>query len=352
MTLLAVLLVAAVTPVRAAAGGGAPAAPWRLQSGPTGANLLDVSCASPRECVAVGGGATIIRTTDGGSTWRLVPTGYGRSHPTARFTSVRCPAPGVCSVLAPPNTILRTVNGGRSWASHTVTLWSQLGALTHLACPTRAVCYVTASPSGNPFSWFDHSGTVFKTGNGGSSWMQLTVPAYVTCPGDCNSRPVGFELQWISCQNALHCRAGGTTFIGSHEGYAAAVIRTNNGGTNWVLATQLSAPTSASCPTVSICTGIYYAPTTPNRGPDIMRSTDAGTIWALKPIGPALTAVACTGQTFCALAGPGGALATAMGTRVVREGSPTTRTLAAVACPRARVCYAVGAHGTIVARKG
>lgn len=325
---------------------------WGLQKSGTIEDLADISCSSLRECVAVGANATIVRTTNAGKSWMGVSSPYSAAHPATAFSSVRCPAAGVCSVLAPPDTILRTGDGGKTWRGGTIRLLPRLAGITRLACPTPMVCFATASPSGSTFTWFTHSAAIFKTSNGNRSWHSLRIPTRVPCRGDCGKPTVGYDLQWISCQNAQSCRAGGDTFIGSHEGYASAILRTTNGGSIWQLVHHSFDANIATCPTVSICTGVFYQPLTPNVGPYLVGTTDAGATWTSKPIRPVLTAIACSGKSFCELVGPHGKLATATSMKITSETSPTTRNLNAVACPRAGACYAVGRHGTIAARKG
>ena len=301
--------------------------------------------------MAVGDNATIVRTENGGMSWTLVMSGYGCSHPNASFVAVRCPAAGVCTVLAMPNVVLHTINAGRSWQRHTIFLLSTLAGFTHLACPSARVCYTIAPPSGNTMTWFSHSGALYKSTDGGSSWRQSPIPGTVPCPGDCGQQSVGYALQWISCQSERNCYAGGDTFIGSHEGYASAVIRTNNGGATWTLVHSDFDPNIGTCPTTGICTGVFYQPLTPNVGPDFMRSTTRGISWTSTPIGPVLTSIACTGSTFCELAGPRGTLAMTINNRLFKQVSPTRRNLNAVACPTRKACFAVGAAGTVVAHR-
>jgi hypothetical protein len=289
---------------------------------------------------------------NGGKTWKRVPVPYAAAHPaTVWFRAIRCPVPAVCSIVAGPNLVLRTVNGGRTWQTQHVPLTPQLAGISRLACPTRRVCYVTASPSGETSTWFDHSAAVFKTGDGGRTWHRLSIPPSVTCPGDCGQARVGYDLQWISCQSASSCRAGGNTFIGSHEGYAGAVIRTDDGGSTWRLVNQGFSPNIATCPIRSVCSGVFYLPGSPNDTPSFERSVDGGTTWATKVIRIAVAAIACAGPTFCELAGAHGSLAMSIDSRIFTQASPAAGDLTSIACPRMRDCYAVGANGTILARK-
>jgi hypothetical protein len=102
-----------------------------------------------------------------------------------------------------------------------------------------------------------------------------------------------------------------------------------------------------------VCTGVFYQPLTPNTGPYLLRSTTSGSGWSPLPqnvFSPLLTSIACSGRTFCALAGPHGKLAMAIGLTLTTEASPTTRDLNGVACPRVGICFAVGAKGTVLRR--
>lgn len=387
-----VVFAAVLAMVAAAASGslqyaaGAASQPrWVVQASPTASDLNDVSCSTPTQCFAVGAHATVIKTINGGRTWRAIGGRRTGMDSSTTFVSVRCPAPGVCLLLADPNVVIRTTDGGRSWQAHVIALRQGLARLRKLACPTARVCFATASPVGPsalPFTgspigrgvggYFQAPAAIYKTENGGSSWRRLSVPASVPCPGDCTGSDlqgkrfhlvrVPYDLQWISCGDAMHCRAGGDSFIGSHQGYAGSVLRTDDGGRRWSLVDAGIDPNIATCPTLSVCTGIFYQPQTPNDSVELMRSTHAGAAWTGTTIGSfdwasnittgsVLTAIACTGPTFCELAGPHGTLAMAIGTRLFKQRSPTAADLTAVACPRMGACYAVGAGGTVVARR-
>lgn len=321
--------------------------PWTLRHSPTTNALADVSCSSTSECYAVGPKGTIVRTLDGGKTWSSVKSPI----PHAKFVSVRCPASGVCFMIDSPNTIVSTSNGGKTWTQHTIVLPKTLSRLGRIACPTAKVCFVTASPSGDTESWFTHSAAMYKTSDGGQSWKQVAIPSRVTCPGDCGISTVGYDLQWISCQSDQTCRAGGITFIGSHEGFANAAISTQNGGQTWTLISGIQfVPNIATCPTTMICTGVFNVPTSPDTDVVLENSVDGGRTWSQTTINAPVEAIACSGAHFCELGGLHGTLAMSQDGNLLPQTSPTTQNINALVCPRSTSCFAVGAKGTIVAR--
>lgn len=248
-----------------------------------------------------------------------------------------------------PNIVVRTADGGKTWQQHKIMLPATLSGLGHIACPSKKVCFVTASPSGNTETWFTHSAAIYRTSDGGQSWNQLRIAARVPCTGDCATR-VGYDLQWISCQSEQACRAGGSTFIGSHEGFANAVIATRNGGQTWALVSTLFVPNIATCPTTKVCTGVFNEPTSPDTSNSLLDSGDGGHTWNRILMHSPLTAIACSGSDFCELGGLHGTLAMSLDGNLLPQRSPTTQNLNAMACPRSTSCFAVGDKGTIVAR--
>jgi photosystem II stability/assembly factor-like uncharacterized protein len=129
LRLLSVLLtLVLVAPPLGGSLSARPAAPAasRQPSGRTD-NLTGVACLSPSTCVAVGGSmilrstdtykGTILRSTDGGRTWRRQT--FGTTH---ELNGVACPRPSTCvvvgaSISPPKGTILWSTDGGRTWRS-------------------------------------------------------------------------------------------------------------------------------------------------------------------------------------------------------------------------------------------
>jgi photosystem II stability/assembly factor-like uncharacterized protein len=80
--------------------------------------LMGVACASPSTCVVVGTSVstrrgTILRTTNGGSTWRSQAFGA----PNTLLDAVACPSPSTCVAVGGSGAIVRTTDGGRTWRS-------------------------------------------------------------------------------------------------------------------------------------------------------------------------------------------------------------------------------------------
>src|SRR6266702_934266 len=101
----AILLVAATSP---AAG---PGWSWQVPLLPD-ASLYAVSAPDANTIVAVGQAGRILRTTDGGATWKQQYAGTTNS-----FISVSFPDANIGTVVGPGGTILRTIDGGDTWTS-------------------------------------------------------------------------------------------------------------------------------------------------------------------------------------------------------------------------------------------
>ena len=82
-----------------------------LTSGTTNA-LLGVACPRPSTCVAVGDRGTLLRSTDGGRTWRRQPSGT-----TNDLDGVACLSPSTCVAVGMAGTILWSTDAGRTWRS-------------------------------------------------------------------------------------------------------------------------------------------------------------------------------------------------------------------------------------------
>ncbi|HEV3309308.1 MAG TPA: YCF48-related protein, partial [Chloroflexota bacterium] len=141
---------------------------WMTQKSGVAATLNDVSCASVIDCYAVGQSGVIITTHNGGATWSKIQNPF--SGTGQGLSSIRCGSAGHCAVVIRPNLVMTTANAGKIWQIHIIKFPSTISQVNRVACPAANTCYITLAPSGNPFSWFSHSGAMYKTTNGGLTW--------------------------------------------------------------------------------------------------------------------------------------------------------------------------------------
>jgi photosystem II stability/assembly factor-like uncharacterized protein len=75
---------------------------WTASASGTTNALAAVACGSPRSCVAVGSGGTLLTSGDRGVTWTARNTGT-----TQDLTDVSCPRQSFCLVVGTRGTVLR-----------------------------------------------------------------------------------------------------------------------------------------------------------------------------------------------------------------------------------------------------
>jgi photosystem II stability/assembly factor-like uncharacterized protein len=375
------LALAAVAGCASSAPAPAPAASHAESSGVT-RTLYDVACLTASHCLAVGDAGTLLATTDGGRTWQreASPTG-------APLYRIACAPPASCYVIARPGTILVTHDAGAHWAAHTLPVHvpglalsgcvigdgttpqgetpCRLGLLD-ISCPSARTCYAVATlPGGystDPVSQTPSAGpgsSLWLTQDGGATWTRQPIPAGVVCNGDC-SAPYRYPLEWVSCAPSGPCWAGGNQLIGSHEGFAAAMLMTPAPGGSWRLVPGCAASNPCSEPVTDVgacpaSTGCYAVN---NSNPFGDGSSTVSIYTATGQNGPNVTAptglfindITCPATRTCYTAGAGGVvLRTTNGTRFTRVKTSTQENLEGITCVTASACYAVGAAGTIEA---
>ena len=381
--MLAALALAAVAGCATSAPAAAtsmPAAGWHAESSGTTSTLYDVGCLTASRCFAVGDAGTLLATTDDGRTWHreASPTG-------APLYRIACAPPASCYVIARPGTILVTHDAGAHWAARALAVNvpglalpgcvigdapqgetpCRLGLLD-ISCPSALTCYAVATaPSGydsNPISQPPGAGpgsSLWLTQDGGATWTRQPIPPGVVCDGDC-SEPYRYPLEWVSCAPSGPCWAGGNQLVGSHEGFASALLMTPAPGGSWRL--QPGCPASGpcsepvtdvgACPTGAGC----YAVNNSNPFGDgsstvsIYTATGQNGPSVTVPAGHVLTDIACPAARTCYTVGAVGViLRTTNGTNFTPIKTLTRESLNGITCVTASACYAVGAAGTIEA---
>ena len=161
--------------------------------------LNDVYVFDEHTSIAVGEEGTIIKTTDGGTSW-VTLTGAGSD----RLNSDYFIDANTGWIVGNNGKIFKTTNGGTSWST-------QISGVTD---PLYSVYFINSSSG-----WIaGEDNTILKTTNGGSNWifLQGTFPKSV--------RSIYFTDENNGC-------AAGIDYNGSN--YFGVIIKTTDGGASW-----------------------------------------------------------------------------------------------------------------------
>ncbi len=231
-----------------------PTPGWTVQTSGTTQALRCVKALDRFNGWIGGAGGTVLRTTNGGTTWTSV--GGGRIG-TNTVYAIDALSPTIAFTTTSPtgwSHIFRTTNGGTSWD----TVYSQANGFID------AIKMYDASNGiavGDPV---DSKWTVLKTTNGGSTWARVaTEPAQVGTEAGYNTSmsTVGTTHVWFGTDNSrvyYTTNAGtswnftatafaasvGVGFIDANYGVAGgssannAAARSTNGGATWVPVTM------------------------------------------------------------------------------------------------------------------
>ena len=239
------------TLLRTSDGGGS----WKEAQLPQPAILWDFAFASKRVAwAATGIGSDDIRgdickSTDGGATWQTVasirPSSTPGEGPGGAFHSISCPTESICYVAAsgPKSSVLwATTNGGQQWVQQPLP-----GSWRVLAFPSQSIGWNCA--------W---DGRVFKTSDGGRTWGEQTVAGGAL-----------YDASFVDDQHGWLVGEGST------------IIRTADGGTTWV---RLNSGMNADFEEVVFVDSSHgwvagTAGTWPNRFSVQLRTVDGGKTW-------------------------------------------------------------------------
>jgi photosystem II stability/assembly factor-like uncharacterized protein len=134
-------------------------AQWIIQSSPTTQSLLSVHFVNASTGYVSGESGTILKTTNGGSTWQKLSTGVLNSLDAVRFVNSDT---GFAFGRGP--IIFKTTNGGNSWTS--VSLPGFVGMFKSVSFTDATRGYAVGVVSGTNLSSF-----FAKTTNAGSTWQ-------------------------------------------------------------------------------------------------------------------------------------------------------------------------------------
>lgn len=126
---------------------------WQWQNPlPQGNDLNDIHVFSSNSAIAVGWSGTILKTTDGGSSWTIIQSGT-----KAIFHSICFIDNNTGWVVGDSGIVLKTTDNGDIWTRYSV------GSVLYSIWSVHFI--------DNNYGWaVDSNGKIFKTSNGGIKW--------------------------------------------------------------------------------------------------------------------------------------------------------------------------------------
>ena len=215
----------------------ASAATWQTLTSGTSAGLNDVHFINTSTGWAVGGGGTILKTTDGGTTWTAQTSGTTNALNGVFFINLN-----IGWIVGIKGTILKTTDGGTNWTLQT----SGKEAL-------KGVYFADAN-----IGWIvGIKGTILKTTDGGTSWTAQASgttndlgKARSIYPADANNvwvvGDIGTILKttdggttWTILTSGTTQNLRGVHFVDANTGWVTGnqgtILATENGGTTWTI---------------------------------------------------------------------------------------------------------------------
>ncbi|MEW6553995.1 MAG: YCF48-related protein [Actinomycetota bacterium] len=184
--------------IRHSADGGAT---WATQSSGTLEDLQEVCAADKNVAWAVGGYGTIVKTVNAGSTWSKQTSGT-----TNLLMSVSAANASVAWAVGNNGMILKTTNGGSTWKKQT----SGIAYILNCVCAVDANTAWAVGGDYNATDGYTHR-VILKTTNGGSTWAiqdSINAPASSICAIDASTA-------WL-------------------VGGSGTVFKTSDGGASWI----------------------------------------------------------------------------------------------------------------------
>ncbi len=333
-------------------------AQWTWQNPlPKGDNLNCIRFIDATTGYAVGDGGTIIKTTDGGSTWTVQNSGTAYDLYSVYFTDKNTGyvTGGVTYWLS---ILLKTTNGGMSWSVLS----------TGYERPYKSIHFVNADTGyflGNGFIEPIIGDVIFKTTDGGKNWTKKLLESNYGLSSICfTDEDTGYALgetfwkttdggeNWIK-QNNVSGKS--IFFTDANTGYIAGdygkILKTTNAGTSWELQHTDSTYSLTSVFFTDSNTG--YAVGGDNSKGVILITRDAGVNWAIMTLEnlPLLTSVYFSENNTGFAVGKGGAIiqTTDGGTDwSLLSSKITSKNLNSTSFLDINTGYAVGEGGTIL----
>lgn len=254
---------------------------YRLNSGTT-QGLRSVHFINNYTGWAVGWGSTVLKTTNGGMSWRT-QTAYGD------FQSVTFINANTGWIVGGGTQIYKTINGGNNWTASTLPYGSLQLIIQFVNDNTGYIC--------------GYNGLVLKSTNGGDTWTRKTTNTTSNLTGiDFVNAQTGWITgdygvikkstdggeTWIPQVSGTNVNLGKIDFVCHNNGWISTsdgkVLRTTNGGANWI---SVQTPTKSWLTTVyffNCKTGYAAGGNYDNTKCDILKTTNGGITWISQPV--------------------------------------------------------------------
>jgi len=290
------------------------AQPWYpLNSGTTN-DLPGISFINANVGFSAGFNGTIVKTTNGGSSWFL--PGSGGPLPTDLY-DISAANQDTGWIVGPRGFIGKTVNGGTSG-------FSQISNTPADLFFVFALDVNTAWAGGFDYNTANGGGVLLHTVNGGANWsIQMQWRSYAFFDAFFLNRDTGWTVASVGIIRKTV--DGGTTwslqqwgnsewfsvfFLNADTGWiagaAGGILKSTNGGTTWALQNSGTTETLYSIRFINANVGWAVG-----RNGMIRKTTDGGTNWGLEISGTtdSLFSLSCVGST-CWAAGVRGTILT------------------------------------------
>lgn len=212
--------VAALLLVLARGAGLAQAPVWYVQQSVGVQGVTDMDSRDSLRCLVALDStlfviSKIIKTTDGGVTWRVVLRRYNPDGYIGRVTSVSWPADSLAVATADSGRLLRSTDGGETWDDRRL-------------FDSNSTPYVRMIDGLHGFVYLDYvpEPRTFTTDDGGLTWEPFAVPD-----------PVGYDVRWwVWSRTPAPVRVGPSRFICVREGRgnfteSRLLVTSDRGGT-------------------------------------------------------------------------------------------------------------------------
>jgi photosystem II stability/assembly factor-like uncharacterized protein len=298
--------------------GRSQSTPWQwINPLPQGNLLNGVWAINANTAIAVGDLGTILRTTNGGSTWNV---DFNAAGIVDQLFAVQFVSDSIGWVAGESGRIMKTTNGGLTWIIENAVVPYDLYAISFISQTTGWACgfqgtmlkttdggttwTIENSTTGSTlYSLFFSSatngwaagvnGTIARTTDGGATWSHQTIATNQPLFSVAFTSPlVGFTVgafgliykttnggtSWAPVVSGTNLSLYGLQFTSTLNGWACgeygSVIRTTNGGASWLAQMTPTYNDLFSPRFVSSTTGWAVG----DLG-TILRTTDGGTTW-------------------------------------------------------------------------